>query len=127
MMTAALQADERLCRTWLRPTIPAGHNPHRANVGEDSSAIQGFEFLGVLGRGGMAVVYKARQSRPRRLVAVKVIDSRLAGRREVVERFRQEQAVAARLNHPNLVAAYQAGTAASRPYLVLELVRGDSL
>jgi serine/threonine protein kinase len=91
------------------------------------ASIPGFEFLGILGRGGMAVVYKARQLRPRRLVAVKVIDSHLADHGEVVARFRQEQTLAARLRHPNLVAAHQAGRAAGCSYLVLELVRGDSL
>ena len=57
----------------------------------------------------MAIVYKARQLRPRRLVAVKVIDPSLAGDGEIVARFRQEQALGARLRHPNLVAVYEAG------------------
>jgi serine/threonine protein kinase len=60
-------------------------------------------------------------------VAVKVIDRRLAGDREIVARFRQEQALGARLRHPNLIAVYQAGRAAGRPYLVMELVAGDDL
>jgi serine/threonine protein kinase len=94
---------------------------------KESPAIPGFEFLGVLGLGGMAIVYKARQLRPRRLVAVKMIDPRLANHREVVARFRREQVVASRLRHPNLVAAYRAGRAAGRLYLVLELVRGEGL
>lgn len=129
MRTAPLQADVRCCRTSLRPTIPASRHPRRpALVGVKGwPAIPGFEILGVLGRGGMATVYKARQLCPRRLVAVKVIDSRLADHQEVAARFRQEQALAARLRHPNLVAAYQAGRAMGRPYLVLEMVPGDSL
>jgi len=90
-------------------------------------AIPGFKFLGVLGRGGMAIVYKARQFRPQRMVAVKVIDPSLGGYREVVARFSQEQVLAVRLRHPNLVAAYDAGRAAGCPYLVMEFVEGDSL
>jgi serine/threonine protein kinase len=129
MRTAPLQADDRCCRTWLRPTIPASRNPRspaRAEV-KGGAAIPGFEFLGILGRGGMAIVYKARQLRPRRLVAVKVIDPSLADEREIVARFRQEQALAARLRHPNLVTAYLEEPAIGCPYLVMEFVRGDSL
>ena len=73
------------------PTIPASRNPRRpAHLGvKGPPAIPGFDFLGVLGRGGMAIVYKARQLCPRRLVAVKVIHSCLADHGEVVARFRQ--------------------------------------
>jgi serine/threonine protein kinase len=90
-------------------------------------ALPGFKILGVLGRGGMATVYKARQLRLKRLVAVKVIDRSLAGYGEIVERFRQEQALGARLRHPNLTAVYQAGRAAGYSYLVMEFVAGDNL
>jgi serine/threonine protein kinase len=90
-------------------------------------ALPGYKVLGVLGRGGMAIVYKARQLCSKRLVAVKVIDRSLAGYGEIVARFRQEQALGARLRHPNLIAVYQAGRAAGCPYLVLELVEGDNL
>jgi serine/threonine protein kinase len=130
--TVQQPADDRFNRRWIRATIPASRNrrpPARAGV-KGGPALPGFDLLGVLGRGGMAIVYKARQLRPRRMVAVKVIDSSLADHWEVVARFRQEQALAARLpglRHPNLVAAYQAGRAAGCPYLVMELVRGDSL
>src|SRR5262249_57321827 len=111
--------------TGSSPTTPGGPPGRPAPArARPAAAIPGFEFLGVLGRGGMAIVYKARQLRPRRLVAVKVIDHRLMDQGEVVARFRREQAVAARLRHPNLVAAYQSGLAAGRLYLVLELVRG---
>ena len=61
------------------------------------------------------------------LVAVKVIDPSLAGDEEIVARFRQEQALGARLRHPNLTAVYEAGRAAGRPYLVMEFVEGDDL
>jgi serine/threonine protein kinase len=94
---------------------------------KDVPALPGCKILGVLGRGGMAMVYKARQLRPKRLVAVKVIDSRLADDGEIVARFRQEQALAARLRHPHLIAGYQAGCAGGCPYLVMEFVEGDSL
>jgi serine/threonine protein kinase len=75
----------------------------------------------------MAIVYKARQLSPRRLVAVKVIDPSLAGYQEIVARFRLEQDLGARLRHPNLTAVHEAGRAADGPYLVMEFVEGDSL
>jgi serine/threonine protein kinase len=129
MRTAPLPADERFDCPWIRATIPTSREPRptaRARA-KGWPAIPGFEVLGVLGRGGMAIVYKARQLRPRRIVAVKVIDAYLAGNREIVARFRLEQALAARLRHPNLVAAYDTGRAAGCPYLVMEFVPGDSL
>ena len=60
-------------------------------------------------------------------MAVKVIDRSLADDEEIVARFRQEQALGARLRHPNLIAVYEAGHAAGRPYLVMEFVEGDNL
>jgi serine/threonine protein kinase len=89
--------------------------------------LPGYEILGELGRGGMAFVYKARDLHRRRLVAVKVSDPRLAGDDEVVARFRQEQFLAVRLAHPNLVAAYDAGEVDGVRYLVLEYVKGHDL
>jgi serine/threonine protein kinase len=59
----------------------------------------------------MAFVYEARDLRRQRLVAIKVSDPGLAGDDEVVARFRQEQLLAVRLAHPDLVAAYDAGLA----------------
>jgi serine/threonine protein kinase len=98
----------------------------RAGV-RGAPALPGYKLLGVLGRGGMAVVYKARQLCPNRLVAVKVVDRSLAGDGEIVARFQQEQVLGALLRHPNLIAVYQVGHAAGRPYLVMELVEGDNL
>jgi serine/threonine protein kinase len=128
-MTILRPAEVRFSRTLLWTTLPARreHRPRcRAGV-KDAPALPGYKILGVLGRGGVAIVYKARQLCPKRLVAVKVIDRSLAGDGEVVARFRQEQALGARLRHPNLIAVYQAGRAAGCPYLVMEFVEGDSL
>jgi serine/threonine protein kinase len=92
--------------------------------------VPGYEILGELGRGGMACVYKARDLRRQRLVAVKVADPGLAGDGEVVARFRQEQLLAVRpigLRHPNLVEALDAGQAGGVAYLVMEFVKGHDL
>jgi hypothetical protein len=128
-MTTLLPAEDRFGPTLLSDTTPRVAHAARA-------AVQGCrarlflpccKVLGVLGRGGMAIVYKARQLLPKRLVAVKVIGPSLAGDGEIAARFRQEQALGARLRPPNLVAVYEAGRAAGRPYFVMELVEGDNL
>ena len=128
-MTTLLPAECRFSPTVLSATIPSFHQPRahcRAAV-QDTPALPGYKVLGVLGRGGMATVYKVRQLGTKRLVAVKVIDPSLAGDEEIVARFRQEQALSARLRHPNLIAGYEGGRAAGRPYLVMELVEGGNL
>src|SRR5262245_38923311 len=110
MTTLLLPAEDQFdSPTLLRPTTPAGRKHptrgRRARV-KGAPALPGCKVLGVLGRGGMAIVYKARQLRPKRLVAVKVIDPSFAADGEVVARFDQEQALGARLRHPNLTAVY---------------------
>ena len=128
-MTTLLPAECRFSPTLLGATISSFRQPRahcRAAV-QDAPALPGYKILGVLGRGGMATVYKARQLGTKRLVAVKVIDRSLAGDEEIVARFRQEQALGARLRHPNLIAVYEAGRAAGRPNLVMEVVEGGNL
>jgi WD40 repeat protein/tRNA A-37 threonylcarbamoyl transferase component Bud32 len=90
-------------------------------------AIPGYEILGELGRGGMGVVYKARQISLDRLVALKVI---LAGARagtEQRQRFRGDAEAAARLQHPNIVQVYEIGEQDRCPYFSLEYVDGRDL
>jgi serine/threonine protein kinase len=113
----------------LTATIPERrqHRTRRRVRVKGAPALPGYKVLGVLGRGGMAIVYKARQFCPKRLVAVKVIDLNLADSGEIAARFQQEQVLGALLRHPNLIAVHQAGCAAGCPYLVMELVEGDNL
>ncbi len=89
--------------------------------------VPGYEVLGELGRGGMGVIYKARQLQPPRLVALKMI---LAGEHagaEVLARFKSEAETVARLVHPNIVQIYQVGEHQGRPFLTLELIEGGTL
>ena len=104
---------------------PAHEQAVRAGV-RGWPTLPGYEILGELGRGGMAVVYRARHLGRQRLVAIKVSHQGLADD-EVAARFHQEQLLAVRVTHPNLVAAYDAGQVAGRPYLVLEFVEGRDL
>ena len=96
-------------------------------LAQDVPAIPGYQILGELGRGGMGVVYKARQLASGRLVAIKLIrDIALAGPAERA-RFRIEAQAAARMRHPNIVEVYEVAEHAGRPYFAMELVEGGSL
>ncbi|RME83368.1 MAG: serine/threonine protein kinase, partial [Caldilineae bacterium] len=80
-----------------------------------------------IGRGGMAVVYLAYHTRLERPVALKVLHPHLQGDTELVERFLFEARAAARLDHPNIVAIYDAGSAGGVDYIAMEYVEGESL
>jgi serine/threonine protein kinase len=90
-------------------------------------AVPGYEIIGVLGQGGMGVVFKARHLALQRIVALKMLQNwALAGEKELA-RFRAEADVIARLQHPNIVQIYDVGDVGGRPYFALEYVAGGSL
>jgi len=89
--------------------------------------IASYELLGVLGQGGMGVVYKARQRGLNRLVAVKMIRGDRPGRTNELARFRIEAEAVARLRHPNIVQIFEIGETSGAPYVSLELLEGGSL
>jgi eukaryotic-like serine/threonine-protein kinase len=89
--------------------------------------VLGYEIIGVLGRGGMAVVYKARHLALQRIVALKMLRDWARASEKELARFRKEADVIARLQHPNIVQIYSVGEVSGRPYFVLEYVVGGSL
>jgi serine/threonine protein kinase len=86
-----------------------------------------YEVLEELGRGGMAIVFRARDKQLEREVAVKVLPFSLAFDAEFVERFQREARTAARLEHPNIIPIYRVGRSGRVIYFVMKLVRGQSL
>ena len=86
-----------------------------------------FEILECLGRGGMGVVYKARQPKLDRFVALKILLPERRGGGQFGERFAREARALARLNHPDIVAVHDFGEAGGYAYLVMEYVDGLSL
>jgi tetratricopeptide (TPR) repeat protein/tRNA A-37 threonylcarbamoyl transferase component Bud32 len=89
--------------------------------------IPGYEVFGVLGHGGMGVVYKARQRDLQRTVALKMILAGVHARPEEQARFRREAETIARLQHPHIVQIYQVGEHHGQPFCALEFIDGGSL
>ena len=101
---------------------------HTTLSGLPPSPIPDVELESELGRGGMGVVYKARQIYLDRLVAVKLLLVSGSDGQEFVRRFQREAKILASLSHANIVSCYQAGvTAANNPYLVMEFIDGPTL
>jgi tRNA A-37 threonylcarbamoyl transferase component Bud32 len=98
-----------------------------AEAADELPTIPGYEVLGVVGRGGMGIVYKARQAQLKRMVALKMILSGSQASVSELTRFRVEAEAIARLQHPNIMQIYEVGEQRGRPYLALEFVAGESL
>src|SRR3954453_20244102 len=86
-----------------------------------------YEILSSLGAGGMGEVYRARDTRLDRVVAIKVLHSRLADEPGLRDRFEREARVLAGLNHPHICALYDIGREGAVDYLVMEYLDGHSL
>ncbi len=86
-----------------------------------------YEILSALGAGGMGEVYKARDSRLNRDVAVKILPASFAADADRLQRFAQESRAAAALNHPNILSIFDIGDDRGTPYVVFELLEGETL
>jgi serine/threonine protein kinase len=122
-------------RTLLTPpTLPPGR-PALSLPGESPTSmvadappvLAGFEVLEEIGRGGMGIVWKARQRDPDRIVALKVIRKERLGSAEMINRFRREARASARLRHPNVVEVYASDFEGDTQYLAMEYVAGITL
>lgn len=92
----------------------------------DRREIAGFTIEGVLGEGGMGVVYRGRDATLDRPVAIKVIHANRIGGKDK-ERFLREARACSKINHPNIITVYAAGEDDGCPYLVMELIEGQTL
>src|ERR1041384_6652897 len=86
-----------------------------------------YEIVGAIGAGGMGEVYRARDSRLGRDVAIKVLPSSFSADADRLQRFEQEARAAAALNHPNILAVHDIGTERDAPFIVSELLEGQTL
>ncbi len=101
--------------------------PDGSGTGNRAASLPELEIFEPLGRGGMGVVYKARQVKLDRLVALKLIRPESADDPTFYERFSREARAMARLNHPNIVAIHDFGETGGLCFLVMELVEGIDL
>jgi eukaryotic-like serine/threonine-protein kinase len=102
-------------------------SPPLAKRLEKGTRLGDYEIQSLLGAGGMGEVYRARDLRLRRDVAVKVLPAVVSSDPERLRRFELEAMAAAALSHPNILAVHQLGTYAGTPYLVSELLDGETL
>ena len=91
------------------------------------SRIGGYELVSLLGAGGMGEVYRGHDPRLRRDVAVKILPSASGADPDAIRRFEQEACAAAALTHPNILTVHQVGTADGVPFIVSELLDGETL
>lgn len=115
-----LGADDEARTSFLQSPPPRVQLEKGARLGD-------YEIQSLLGAGGMGEVYRARDLRLRRDVAVKVLPTFFSSDNERMRRFEQEAQAAAALNDPNILAVFQMGTYEGAPYLVSELLEGDTL
>ncbi|MBI5683707.1 MAG: serine/threonine protein kinase [Verrucomicrobia bacterium] len=121
----------------LAPPPPSAHaetiesspdgQPPRQPASGPLADFDRYELLGEIGRGGMGVVYRARQKGLDRVVALKIILTGQLASPEVVRRFQVESRAAARLQHPNIVRVFEAGEFQGRHFFAMEHVAGSNL
>ena len=127
--------DDGMCtRCLLKGALESLSDYDEADDERSSSAtllrerqIGGYHLLGEIGRGGMGVVFKARQLHPARMVALKVIAAGELASPVAVQRFHNEAQAAARLEHPNIVPIYEVGEDRGWHFFSMQLVEGRTL
>src|SRR3954469_931283 len=107
------------------PAVPSSDSELRTHVERVLSPH--YELDCEIGRGGMGVVYRAKDRRLKRVVAIKVLPPELAFRSEIKTRFLREAETAAQLNHPNIVDIYAVGEAEGLVFFVMAYITGDNL
>ncbi|HOB97870.1 MAG TPA: protein kinase, partial [Verrucomicrobiota bacterium] len=132
----AADAPQGLCGACLLAgaAVPTAHAATTSSIPQDvpslervAAAFPQFEIIELIGAGGMGAVYKARQPKLDRLVALKVLSDTLSASPAFAERFNREALVLARLNHPNIVTVFDYGQSGGFFYLLMEYVDGVNL
>jgi serine/threonine protein kinase len=122
------KAAERLARELIREKRLTAFQAQAALQGKAKNLVLGnYLILEKIGQGGMGMVLKARHKRMDRVVALKILSAKALQSPDAVKRFEREVQAAARLNHPNIVTAFDADEAHGTHFLVMEYVEGKNL
>lgn len=123
----AENADD-LARELVRKKLLTRYQAEAIHQGNGKSLKLGnYVLLDKIGAGGMGQVFKAQHRRMKRVVAIKLLPSSLSTDKDAIARFEREVEAAAKINHPNIVAAYDADCANGIHFLVMEFVEGSDL
>lgn len=126
-VATAIEEERTLSANATAPSLRKHPGGARWSAAEISGHFQDLEVLELVGVGGMGAAYKARQRSLDRIVALKILSSELASDPAFIERFSREARLLARLNHPNIVTVFQAGSVGPFAYLIMEYVEGENL
>jgi serine/threonine protein kinase/formylglycine-generating enzyme required for sulfatase activity len=119
---------EQLAKRLVKEKKISAYQAQVVYSGKGKTLTMGSYFvLDKLGQGGMGMVLKAEHRMMKRLVAIKVLSPAVTKTKELAQRFQREVEAAARLTHPNIVGAFDAGETNGSPFLVMEYVPGDDL
>lgn len=119
-LESLLSSNDDVRSSFLHSAIPPVTLTRGSKLGE-------YEVRTLIGSGGMGEVYRARDARLGRDVAIKVLPVYLSSDRGRLRRFEQEAQATATLNHPNILSVFQFGSYEGAPYLVTELLEGETL
>src|SRR5262245_43866918 len=125
LLAYAARSDDVIDRSAMEVSAEALASEQHRSL--ERQQIDHYEIVSLVGRGGMGEVYRGRDTRLDRAVAVKVLPAAYSTDADRLRRFEQEARAAGKLNHPNVVTVYDVGVHGGAPYIVTELLEGEEL
>ena len=120
-------AESRICASDNSPALRLDYNPSESMALNPGTKLGPYEIQSLVGAGGMGEVYRAHDARLDRTVAIKILPVSYSADRDRLQRFAQEARAAAALNHPNILSIFDIGDNRGAPYVVSELLEGETL